>query len=212
MNWKNNSYTYYRWWFENVGFNYLTLDQKILAVHNLESADDQWWVAASKKALAQRTPDDRQESNTLARIMGRNGEQQVVDYLLSKGWIIHTRPCDNLRPEFGTSTSGYDIVATHGVTTIKIEVKSMRESSPLWTLGTKCYASMIRTKTDYLVIVKGDQIAFVAIKDIKFDEPVYVHDGLKYEKTHAFKYLLTINPCCLNIVARKRLSDEKVAP
>lgn len=205
MNWKSNSHTYYRWWFQNVGFNYLTLDQKILAVHNLESADDHWWVAASKKALAQRTADDRHNSNTLARIMGREGEQKVVDYLTSKGWVIQTRPCGNLRPEFGTSTSGYDIVATHGQTTIKVEVKTLQESSPLWTLGGKCYSAMVKAKSDYLAVVKGNDIRFVAIKDIRFDEPVYVHDGLNHERTRAMKYLLVIDPRCLNKISRKHI-------
>jgi Holliday junction resolvase-like predicted endonuclease len=202
MDWKNNSHTYYRWWFQHVGFNYLTLDQKILAVHNLQAADDQWWVAASRKALSLRTGQDRADGNTLARTMGRKAEKDVADYLQSKGWEIHVQPSENLRPKYGTSTSGYDIVASHGATTIKVEVKALQESSPLWTLGPKCWASIKKAKSDYLVIVKGDDIRFVAVKDLAFDEPIYVHDGLDYAQDRALKYLLVINPACLKRVCK----------
>lgn len=208
MNWKSNSYTYYKWWFHHVGFQYLTLEEKIIAVHNIRTADNNWWVAASRKALSLRTPQCRFEANEAARIVARKAEQCVVEYMISKGWEIHAQPSEELYPKYGTSTSGYDIVATHGTTTIKVEVKALQETSPLWTLGPKCYRSIVKANTDYLVIVKGNDIRFVAVKDLTFDEPVYVHDGLndlKYTKYTALRYLLVINPECLNKISQKQL-------
>lgn len=206
MNWKSNSYTYYKWWFHHVGFQYLTLQEKIIAVHNMESADTNWWVAASRKALSLRTRQHKLDGNLEARRLGRQGEQRVAEYLISKGWEIYTQPSDELYPEYGTSTSGYDIVASHGTTTIKVEVKSLQESCPLWTLYPKSYRSIVKANTDYLVIVKGDDMRFVAVKDLTFLDPVYVHDGLKYAQDQALKYLLVIDPKCLNRISRKQVN------
>lgn len=205
--WKSNSITYYRWWLTKVGFLYLTYDQQTSVLVNLirNFRDPTWNVRAAKKALSFRTDHDRKESNHLARVMGRQGEEVVVSYLESKGWEIITRPSTEVYPKFGTSTSGYDIVARHGEVEISIEVKSLQESSPLWTLGTKCYESIKRARTDYLAITRGEEVRFCAVKDLVFDEPIYVHDGLNYPRGKALKHLLVINPACLNKISRKEV-------
>jgi len=206
--WKINSYTYYRWWLKSVGFDYLTPEQQDRVSRIMEDANtsDDWYVEVSRKALSQRTYEIRRKQNTKGRILGRSAEQKVVNYLLSKAWVIQARPSQDLYPAYGTSTSGYDIIATHGDVTIKIEVKGLSESLPLWTLDQKCYSFIMDAGTDYLAIVKGEEIAFVAVKDLVFDEPVYVHDAIwnsrkNYERDEALPYLLVINPMCLNKIS-----------
>lgn len=207
MSWFDNSITYYKWWITEVGFQYLTYDQQTsVLVHRIRNFRDPTWnVRAAKKALAFRTDHDRKESNHLARVIGRAGEETIVSYLEGKGWDIITRPSTELYPKFGTSTSGYDIVARHGKTQISIEVKSHQDSIPLWTLGPKCYESIKRAKTDYLAITRGEEVRFCAVKDLVFDEPVYMHDALKYSRERAFKHLLVINPACLHKISRKEV-------
>lgn len=207
--WKNNSITYYRWWLTEVGFHYLTYDQQTRALVNSirNFRHPLWNVSAAKKALSFRTEDAKQDTNYLARQLGREGEKVVVSYLESKDWKIMNQPSTELHPEFGTSTSGYDIIARHGTNEISVEVKSVQGSCPLWTLSIKSYKAIITANTDYLAIVHDDDVHFCAVKDLAFDEPVYSHDGLDYPRHMASRHLLVINPACLKKISRKEMNS-----
>ena len=195
----NNSFLYYAWWCFAVGQDYLPSDRALdLATKaSLVNPYDYWIIQAAKLCRSYKDSSVTYQRNQLARKLGRYGENLVVQYLQLKGWNILQKPLSDLNPKYGTSTSGYDILACHGDVTIKIEVKTLQEGSPLWTIGPKCLQSIKAAGTDYVAFVKGDEIRFCAVKELVFEEPVYVHDAVKYSKECALVYLYVINPTCL---------------
>ena len=207
--WKNNTYIYYKWWLSHCGFHYLNRAQ-IAKVKEIMSGNpsNQWYVDACRKALSQRSKTSL--ANVNARLVGYDGERAVRKLLESYGWEILKSPEEALFTKPMTSTSGYDFVVKKNDLTLSLEVKSFHRSSPLWTMSEKNLTSIRRAETDYVLFVKVNknltrEVYYCAVQDLRFLEPVYMHDALNYDRKKAFKHLLVINPKCFNKISRKEV-------
>jgi Holliday junction resolvase len=194
-----NTIRYYAWWLEYVGFDFLPEEQKQSLLHRIldHRSDSMWNIGAAKKALSYRTWGQRKESNLEARKQGRRGERMVVEDLIRNGWDILVEPSEELYPKFGTSTSGYDILCLREQTVFKVEVKSISESSPFITLRPQTLKKIIKAGTNIIAFVKGDDIYYVFVDQIQFDEPIYVHDAVRYPAGKRMVHLNVVDQNCL---------------
>lgn len=195
-----NTIRYYAWWLEWVGFNYLPTREKDSLLNRIveQRSDSVWNIKAAKKALSYRTKTQRAFDNLEARKMGRRGENLVAEQLIRNGWNIVEQPSTELYPKFGTSTSGFDIVCLREQTMIKVEVKTISESSPFITLSPSALKKIINARTDIIAFVKGNDIYYTLVDQIQFDQPIYHHDALNYEPDKRIVYLNVVDQNCLH--------------
>lgn len=192
----NNTYIYYRWWAQQVGINYLDEEDKTKFLIKMikNHRNERWFVAAAKKMNSLK---DNKKANHLARIMGRQGETLVVNQLERAGYDVVVKPNDDLYPQYGESTSGYDIVIHKEQLRLTVEVKTLQESCPLFVIGPKAMKSIYRAATDVLAIVKGQDIYWAFVSELKFMDPIVVHDAIDYPEGKRFTHLQVIDPACL---------------
>ena len=192
----SNTYVYYRWWAQRVGVQYLSQEQKtrFFVKMIVNCRDDKWFVAAARKMNGLK---DQKRANLLARLIGRKGERMVADALERDGYSIVVRPSEELYPKYGTSTSGYDIVAQRDQLRLTIEVKSLQEDCPLFVIGPKAFKSISRADTDVLALVKGERIYWALVSELKFLDPIVVHDAIDYPEEKRMTFLHVIDPMCL---------------
>lgn len=192
----HNTYVYYRWWAQRVGVQYLSQEQKtrffVKMIANCR--DDKWFVAAARKMNGLK---DAKRANLLARLIGREGERMVADALERDGYNIVVRPSEELYPKYGTSTIGYDIVAQRDQLRLTIEVKSLQEDCPLFVIGPKAFKSICSADTDILAFVKGERIYSALVSELKFLDPIVVHDAIDYPEEKRMIFLHVIDPKCL---------------
>lgn len=194
--WYYNSAIYYRWWATHVGINYLTDGDLTSFLVNMvaNTRNKRWFVAAAKKQNKLQTPATKKASNHESRIMARESEEIVAEFLHNRGWEILVKPTLDLYPKFGTSTSGYDLVIRKDQVMLKVEVKVLQPDAPLFTISDKAWRSIQKADTDVLAMVKGGKIYFALVDHIKFLDPVYMHDAINYPQDKAMVYLNVIDP------------------
>lgn len=194
--WYHNSATYYRWWATRVGINYLTSEDltSFLVKMVANTRSQRWFVAAAKKQNKLQTPETKKASNHEARILARESEEIVTEFLHNRGWEILVEPTLDLYPKFGTSTSGYDLVIRKDQVMLKVEVKVLQPDAPLFTISDKAWRSIQKADTDVLAMVKGGKVYFALVDHIKFLDPVYMHDAINYPQDKAMVYLNVIDP------------------
>jgi len=108
---KDYTLPYYRWWLQNI------------VAKNLSSSKQSWlneWLnkyghdIERVKSLSLKATSLRLHNNSDARKKGRAAEETVVRILNHNGWVTSSQLDLALKPEFGESTVGYDIIATYG--------------------------------------------------------------------------------------------------
>lgn len=166
-----------QWWVASMAPRILGADPVAFSSFQsnwaLHSEEYNWVRKAQEKLLQTRSASQLFAFNTEARELGRRGEEAVCQYLLAHGWDVTVRPTADLRPKYGTSTVGYDIIARHGLDRpLKIEVKTVSQDSPEFYLGEKCVKNVSKT-ADILVFVRGDEIFWSFVKDLKISGKVY---------------------------------------
>lgn len=194
--WYKNSAIYYRWWATHVGINYITDGDltSFLVKMVANTRSKYWFVAAAKKQNKLQTPATKKASNHKARIMARDSEEWVAEFLNDKGWDILVEPSIDLYPKFGTSTSGYDLLIGKDQVMLKVEIKVLQPDAPLFTISQKAWDAIKKADTDVLAMVKGNKIYFALVDHIKFLDPVYTHDAINYSQNRAMVYLKVIDP------------------
>jgi hypothetical protein len=173
-----------QWWVKTMGLSILANDtarmESLQARFALQSEEYCWVRSAQQKLFALQTSKQRYENNTAARWMGRDAEAQVVRYLETKGWEVLVWPSPDLRPTYGASTIGYDIVAKHGHgQELKIEVKYLDPTAPRVWMSNKCYES-VRKISDIVALVSGDVILWSFTQDLVVQGQVYALGSEKY--------------------------------
>lgn len=152
------------------------------------------WILDAAKKIHTLIP-SKFDNNTEARTLGRRGEQQVVDLLIENGWTIEIRPSGDLRPKFGTSTVGYDIVASINNVRRKIEVKTSNTHERVWCSYKHHYKIVNNNDPNHFtVFVWNNQIFYARTINIRF---IGYATNFKHRN---LKFNYCVDPACLKPV------------
>ena len=198
----NLTIQYYVWWIHHTCLPYLTWREKQSLFANMEKYgnNEQWVLSAVRKLLDIKKQNLRiaYAQNSKSRVLGRQGEQLVFDRLTQNGWSIETFTDQAIRPKYGVSTVGYDIVARYEDNKPRyIEVKT--SDSPMFILGYKCYATLQRNLNrfgaqHYMVFIKNETVYYARSAELRF---IHQIPNANYTK---LTYAWVIDPECLKVL------------